>query len=492
MVIDSSNVNDSHLSEEKCKVNISNVDVYGAYSKHLSLGKKQASSYGGTYWTPCPMCGGKDRFCVWPYRDREDGPTHWCRQCGTSGDVISFIEYVEGLDFIEACESLGIVLGFSTTGAPRKRRRVDDDVSPSDEWIVSAVAFAKECKAALWSEVGKNALAWLRARGLSDNTIRRAGLGYNPSTRWDEKENWALEFRQDIKKVWLPRGITIPWRVEGRLWKISIRRPDPEIVRDRERGVEHPAKYIAVAGGSNGIYGIDDFNHEKPTVILEGEFDKLILGQATHIANVLATGSTAKGRGEKWALLIAQSPIALISFNADEAGQKAAKEYWLKYLPHSLPWTPWANDVNAMHLEGQDLHEWLQIGINLACPRPIVESVVTQTLLEGCEECCSCHRIIPSFEGWEPENIPVDAPEACFDPVDGKLYCKQCRPSLFGDSSPVEPVVAQDIAQWNTSTSRKSSLPPWLIPGTQDWDKLIARVGVKEAKERRQAALREY
>lgn len=475
-------------------IDLANVDVYGAYSKHLNLGKKRANTHGGEYWTSCPFCGtGTDRFHVWPFRDREDGPTYWCRVCGACGDVIAFIEHVERLDFIEACESLNIHLGTPTTSKPRAKYKPNDDDAPSDEWMAASVKFAKECKEILWSETGKNALAWLRERGLSDDTIRKAGLGYNPATRWDEKEVWAVEYRQDIKKVWLPRGVTIPWRVEGRLWKVSIRRPDPDIKRDRERGMEHPAKYIAIAGGSNGLYGVDSFNYEKPTVILEGEFDKLILSQVIgSTANILATGSTAKGRGEKWALLIAQSPVILVAYDADECGKKAMEEYWLKYLPHALPWVPWSNDINAMFLEGHDLQEWLSMGIEIAEPCPVIEpaSVPDKSLFDSYEQCHCCHCVIPSFEGWDPELIPPGE-VANYDPADGELYCKQCRPNLFDDVMLVEQP-SPDIAQWNVSTlDKKSSLPSWLIPGTHEWNKQVERNGINEMNARRRAALME-
>ena len=35
------------------------------------------------------------------------------------------------------------------------------------------------------------------------------------------------------------------------------------------------------------------------------------------------------------------------------------------------------------------------------------------------------------------------------------------------------------------------SIPSWLTPGDDDWKELVARVGVKEATARRQAALRD-
>jgi len=513
-------------------VDLSNVDIRGAYSKHLDLGRKQANTHGGEFWTCCPWCGtGDDRFHVWPYRvEAEDNPTtHWCRICGSNGDIVSFIEYVENRDFIDACGVLNIDLNGSPVSKPRVKYHPNDDEAPADKWRPIAIEFAKECKAVLWSEQGKNALSWLRARGLSDDTINRAGLGYNPATRWDEKEDWAVEYRKDIKKVWVPRGIVIPWVVERQLWKISIRRPDPELQRDIERGIEHPAKYVAIAGGSNGLYGVDTFNYERPTVVVEGEFDKLILSQVVGSnANVFATGSTAKGRGEKWALLIAQSPTVLIAYDADEGGKKAMKDYWLKYLPQSLPWQPWAKDINAMFLEGQDLKEWFQMGVELAQPSPIIESVPVEEPITELIDFSSEDDWLPitdeqvqnagSFlrqmlEGTCPTDasLPDTGPLAyLMSLIFHDAYC-EAGPSvilkavrtLAIDAPILADILAEasvgeeetqapskDIVQWNAAvSSKKSSLPPWLIPGTYDWDRLVARVGIEEVNERRQAAL---
>src|SRR5690348_7232489 len=94
-------------------VDLTNVDIRGAYSKHLNLGRKKANTHGGEFCTSCPWCGtGNDRFCVWPYRLEAEGnpTTHWCRVCKESGDVISFIEYAENLSFPEACRALNIEL----------------------------------------------------------------------------------------------------------------------------------------------------------------------------------------------------------------------------------------------------------------------------------------------------------------------------------------------------------------------------------------------
>lgn len=73
---------------------------------------------GGEYHSPCPLCGGRDRFLVFPEQPggalcRKHGlnGTWSCpRHCGKGGDLISFLMAVDGLDFAEACAALGIRL----------------------------------------------------------------------------------------------------------------------------------------------------------------------------------------------------------------------------------------------------------------------------------------------------------------------------------------------------------------------------------------------
>lgn len=362
-------------------VDYSNVDIYGAFSKHLNMGKKKANTHNGEWASYCPFCGGgEDRFLMWPYRD--DKTIHyWCRVCGQFGDILNFIEQVEGLPFVEACKVLNIALERMPAGndKPRRQYSPNDDVAPSEKWQDIAAAFANECKAILWSEAGKNALNWLRKRGLTDETIKRAGLGYNPITRFDDLAMWHIQEQGESKKVWIPRGIVIPWLIDRQIWKINIRRPDADIKADVAQG-KPENKYIPVKGGSKGLYGINRFDPELPTVVVEGEFDRLILVQETAGAvNVVATGSIGHGRGEKWALLIAQSSIVLISYDADISGATAAKDYWLEYIPHSLPWQPWMHDINDMHTSGLNVREWLELGLETAgastSERPAIASL---------------------------------------------------------------------------------------------------------------------
>jgi hypothetical protein len=56
--------------------------------------------------------------------------------------------------------------------------------------------------------------------------------------------------------------------------------------------------------------------------------------------------------------------------------------------------------------------------------------------------CYSCGCPFPSFEDWEPENIP-DGDVMNFDPVNGQMYCEKCRPDLFEQ---IEQIKALNIA----------------------------------------------
>jgi Toprim domain-containing protein/CHC2-type zinc finger protein len=50
---------------------------------------------------PCPQCGGKDRFSINVRKQ-----VFLCRQCGSKGDVLALVRFLDGCTFLEALESL--------------------------------------------------------------------------------------------------------------------------------------------------------------------------------------------------------------------------------------------------------------------------------------------------------------------------------------------------------------------------------------------------
>jgi hypothetical protein len=225
---------------------------------------------------------------------------------------------------------------------------------PGPDWQAAARAFVGSCQAALWSEAGGRALAWLRGRGLADETIRAAGLGYNPAPR--DPARWAWSTWGE-KRVKLYRGIVIPWEVAGDLWRVNVRRPagDP--------------KYYSPAGWANGLYNAGELTRDRPALLVEGELDALTVGQvAGDLITPVALGSTSGARRPRWIVPLAACPLVLVALDADLDPNKGARAaaWWVDVLPNAKRWRPWWGDANAMHQEGADLRAWISAGLPVA------------------------------------------------------------------------------------------------------------------------------
>ena len=326
----------------------------------------------GAYLTgPCPLCrGGHDRFVI-------KGNKWLCRHCseGKYLDPIDFVQRRNRFDFAEAVAYLTSAVALVSAPslpAAALSRPPESHTVPSATWQARGRAFAAECLTALWSEAGKTALAGLRTRGLTDETIRAAGLGWNYQDRHEARDAWGLPVETDDKgrprRVWLPRGVVIPWQVGPDLWRVNIRRPAEDLARDRARGIENPQKYIGPAGFGNGLYNADALRSGCVAVLVEGEIDALTVAQhAGDLAVAVATGSTHGARRTRWIARLALASVVLVAYDADPPGQ-AAGDYWLGVLSNAKRWRPWWEDANQMARDGADLRQWVAIGMGLDLP----------------------------------------------------------------------------------------------------------------------------
>jgi hypothetical protein len=96
---------------------------------------------------PCPSCGGHDRFGINITR-----AIFHCRGSGKGGDVIALVQYLDGLDFLAACEAL--------TGRPppRGESRTDPRELARRAEERRARAAASEAKAASFREAERRRL----------------------------------------------------------------------------------------------------------------------------------------------------------------------------------------------------------------------------------------------------------------------------------------------------------------------------------------------
>ena len=164
--------------------------------------------------------------------------------------------------------------------------------------------------------------------------------------------------------VWLPRGIVIPWWIDGALWRLNVRRP----LSLWQRAQGQP-KYVGPAGFANGLYNAGGLTTGRPVVLVEVEIDALTVQQAMgdRVAAV-ATGSTAGSRRGAWLSRLSLASLVLVAFDDDAngAGDRAAA-WWLDALPNARRWRPLAHDVNDMARAGLDVAAWVNEGVARGC-----------------------------------------------------------------------------------------------------------------------------
>ena len=127
------------------------------------------------------------------------------------------------MSYREACEALRIEPNrhnrhVIANNAARKEWAPDPERLPSAGWKERAAAFVHACAAGVESGDG---LAYLQSRGLTVETARNLGIGWNPADRYDRRIEWGLDDEVNpetgrSRKVWLPRGAGTPDPPQGR------------------------------------------------------------------------------------------------------------------------------------------------------------------------------------------------------------------------------------------------------------------------------------
>lgn len=230
---------------------------------------------------------------------------------------------------------------------------------PGSRWQTRARQLLEKAQASLWSGAGTRALAWLRGRGLSDDTIKDSGLGYVPRDTYEEREVWGLAPKTNATTgkpslVWVPKGLTMPWYIGDELWRVNIRRSD--------NAGETP-KYYSVPGYGHGLYGADRLEAARPAMMLEGELDVLaVLQEAGDLIVPVATGGADGSRRGHWVAKLAMCSVVLMTFDSDDDGEQA-RRWWLHLLDNGRYWRPYWDDVGALLQDGVDVRKWVSAGL---------------------------------------------------------------------------------------------------------------------------------
>jgi DNA primase len=270
---------------------------------------------------------------------------YYCFGCQAAGDVFTFVQESEGVDFKSALELLadrcGVELELEQEDeheAERRRRR-----ERLLELLARTAAYYERC---LWeSEEAKNAREYLEGRGLGEEILREFRVGYSPSA-WDrvldasrrggfsEQELYATGLAQRSQENGRLydrfRGrIMFPLAdVRGRVLGFGAR-----AMRDRDEVPDQPGrgpKYLNTS--DNDVYhkGLHLYGAHlarahatkaNEVILCEGYTDTIALHQAgmRNAVGLMGTALTAEQVGE----LARMARTALLALDADAAGQEA-------------------------------------------------------------------------------------------------------------------------------------------------------------------------
>ncbi len=260
-----------------------------------------------------------------------------CFACQAGGNAARFLMDFEKISFPEAVRAL----------AERANLAMPVDVDPtpvapgmSKNDLLGVVAFAQEFfQAQLHSPAGKEALQYAQSRGLTDETIKRFGLGYGPDS-WDALTN-AAKARGYSESQLVAAGLSARRdggngcydRFRNRLmFPIHDLSGRPIAFGGRALAADERAKYInspetPLFDKSNQLYAMnwsrEAIRASKQAVVVEGYLDVIIPVQHG-VENVVATLGTALTGGHVRQLSHFAGEVVLV-FDADVAGQSAAE-----------------------------------------------------------------------------------------------------------------------------------------------------------------------
>lgn len=340
--------------------------------------RKASGAKGGEYHSPCPGCGGTDRFHCWPAQNGGEG-SWWCRGCGSGGDAIQYLMDFRNLDFRAAAAFVGRKLDPRGPRPllPPRRRDVSPEWTPeparepSERWRARAGELVAEAHAALLRTPAQ--LEYLAGRGLPLEAVQRYRLGWLPGDLYRDRGAWGLprELNPDTgkpRKLWIPAGLVIPVFRRGALHRVRVRRSEP--------GPFGPRKYCWVPGSGSGPLVLNP--DARAFVVVEAELDAMLCDFSTGPdVGTLGLG-TISAKPDAWAHGLLQGALGILNaldFDAVSGGdgkaqeraqrqQRKVRDWWQTTYDHAERWpVPAAKDPGEAFAAGVDIEAWIKAGL---------------------------------------------------------------------------------------------------------------------------------
>ena len=302
---------------------LSSVNIVDVIGRRLTLERK-----GGAYWAKCPFHGsGEERTAS--FKVYEETGTYHCFGCKESGNAIHFLRKHDGLDFLEAVETLATQVGMEI---PKQETPIDTSNATKINNRASQV-FYKQLK----SDQGKKTIKYLKERGISGETAKFFQLGYSSIKKPTLYENLKNEFKEiDLDESGLfgknddgehydrfRDRLMFPIRnIKGECIAFGGRLLSDK--KDQAKYLNSPeTKTYKKKYELYGLYEIREINKRPESIFLvEGYMD--VIGLFQHgIKNAVASSGTAFTQ-EQLRKILSYTNTIYIVFDGDEAGYKAS------------------------------------------------------------------------------------------------------------------------------------------------------------------------
>ncbi len=288
---------------------------------------------GASYKGKCPFHNEKTpSFFVSPARGN-----YYCFGCGVKGDIFTFVQELEGVDFLGAlkllAEKAGVVLEQLPQRDNSEREKLFDILEDSTDFFEKNLLSASEAR------------VYLEKRGLSNESIKAWRIGYIPnewrllysflkakSVSENDMEKAGLLKRSDkgggseqsFYDVFRGRIMFPIFERSGRVIAFSGR----SIVDDPKSPKYLNSPETVLFHKSETLYGLDraklEIKKRDYTILVEGQMDILMCHQSGFI-NTVASSGTAFTKDHLAKLQNLSNRITL-AFDSDKAGFAAANK----------------------------------------------------------------------------------------------------------------------------------------------------------------------
>ncbi len=277
----------------------------------------------------CPFHGEKTpSFTVYP-----DTQSYYCFGCGNGGDVVTFIKNIENLDYLDAVKFLADRVGMDVPEENSYDNTINKRRLRMLEANREAARFFHSC---LGTKEGAVGYQYFKNRGLSDETIKRFGLGFAPDS-FNALTNHLLSKGYTKDELVFANLSRRSQKNENNIYDNFRNRIMFPIIDVKGNVIafggrvmdDSKPKYLntsdtMVYKKSQGVFALNlaKKSGKDSLILCEGYMDVIALHQAGFTNAVAGLGTALTS--EQASLLSRYASEIMIAYDADEAGQKAA------------------------------------------------------------------------------------------------------------------------------------------------------------------------